>query len=549
MLALPTIIQLSTSNDLNSLNFIGAVALTISSTILLITRPLSDLMALGTAGSVPAFQLFQQAMPTALPWFDVTYPQVGGIGAYMTNPAHVLFPPLLVIPVILLIWGAIRAGTYTTESESGVGVGLRFAAKLYFGGIVSYGFVWGILGAFAGAWTWPTIFIIIGNLIAASWIDMLFIFFMGAVLGAAGHVLGKKQEAKKAQKAEVVVQKEAQVSAVQAPLLAPAPRVAIAVPVAAAPEERYVISQFCEMCGTRLDPQGIYCPGCGARVRKEVPEVVAPTTIPARVQAVLGEETPATPALSPAEIRKQRKLQNLERAIVTINRYSAVWAVLFTVLSIVTGGITTGFTGNPYNVLAAVFLAPFGFFAAQKDQQFFQDKINNRNYASRGIDMLIVGAMGSSAGGAGFLIFIKGLLVLIYTQNNTEEFPKLNVEQWEARVYQEANVYAAPLVMLATIGLAADFAQLTIPTAWVIISILFGVAIYYVYVNYVKMDLVQGNFYNAERKCFILGIIGLIANAGGILILVQGIILHVHRTGKDKHASAAQSPVEEQEMT
>jgi uncharacterized membrane protein len=293
------------------------------------------------------------------------------------------------------------------------------------------------------------------------------------------------------------------------------------------------------MCGTRLDLQGLFCPGCGARVRKEVPEVAIETAVPVRVQAVAAEVPSAAPVQSVAGAKKQRDLLRIENAIGVLNRYSAVWAILFTVLSIVTGGITTGLTGNPYNVLAAVFLAPFGFFAAQKDQQLFQEKVNTRNYTSRGIDMLIVGAMGNLAGGAGALIFVKGLLVLIYTSINQEEFPRLTVEQWEARVYQEANVYAGPLVILTTIGLAAEFAKPAESTAWVIISMILGVGVYYAYTNYVKLDLVQGNFYNAERRCIILGIIGLIAGAGGILILIQGIILWLHRTGKDKQIAAA----------
>ncbi len=542
---LPQIIQLIIAPPAGWEVLIIALVLNIYTTIMLVTRPLMNLMNLSVAGIAPALQLFRQAMPAAEGWMDATYPQIGGIANYMT--ANALNTYLFILPIILFLWGAIRAGTYAKANESGVGVGLKFAAKLTLGGFVGYAVIWGVLGIVAGAWnttlginSWQSIFIIFGLLVMASWQDVVFVFLFSAVLGAVGKVIGKKQVVKKAQKSAQDVEKETQMAETQGPLLIPPPRVA-KIAQAAPAEERYVVQSFCELCGTKLDPRGIFCPGCGARMRKEAPQ---PEIVPAQPEAVavpaIAIATPrptAAEGISPEaaaakEAKRQKTLQDLERGIVGLNRNSATWAIVFTVLSIVVGGIRSGVESNAYHVLAAIFAAPFGIFAAYRDQKVFQDKIWKKNYSSRGIDMIIVGAMANLAGGAGFLIFIKGALMAAYTSIKKEEYPRLNPEQWEARIYQEVNVYGAPLLAMTTLSVAAEFALNPYLTAWIIVKILLGMAVYFAYMSYVKQDLVQGNFLNAEEKCILLGILGCIVNGGGILILIQGIILYLHRTKK-----------------
>ncbi len=513
---------------------------------MLVTRPLTNLTNLSVAGITPALQLFQQAMPDAAAWLDANYPQIGGITNYMSSPAHALNIYVFVLPFFLLLWGAIRAGTHAKTTESGVGVGLKFAAKLTLGGFIGYALVWGILGIFAGTWnaslgaanSWQSIFIIFGLLVVSSWKDLLFVFIFSAILGAVGKIIGKKQVAQKAQKATQVTEKETQVSEAQAPLVIPPPRIAQVAQETAA-EERYVVQKFCELCGTKLDPRGIYCPGCGARMRKEAPK---PEAVPAEPQAVaelattVTESRPAGPAvpspekMTAKEVKRQKNLRDLEKAILSLNRASTGWAIAFTIISIISGAIATGAHFNAYYVLAAIFTVPFGIFAAYRDQQVFQGKVWQKNYSSRGIDMIIVGLMGNLAGGAGLLILIKGACIFAYTNIKREEYPKLTPEQWEARIYQEVNVYGAPLLAMSTIALAAEFALRPLFTAWIIVQILLGVAIYFAYKNFVKQDLVQGNFLNAEKKCLILGGLGMLVNGGGVLILVQGIILYLHRT-------------------
>ncbi len=520
-----------------------ALVLNMYTTSMLVTRPYTNLTNLSVAGITPALQLFQQAIPDAVGWLDVTHPQIGGMANYMTVNALNIY--VFVLPFLLLLWGAIRAGTHAKANESGVGVGLKFAAKLTLGGFAAYAIVWGVLGTVAGAWnatlganSWQSVFIIFGLLVMASWKDILFVFAFSAILGAVGKIIGTKRVAQKAQKSAQVTEKEAQTAEAQAPLVVPPPRIAQVAQEMAA-EERFVVQNFCELCGTKLDPHGIYCSGCGARVRKEVPraEVVPeqPQVVAVPVAAVAEPRLAGAAEVSPAkaaakELKRQKSLRDLEKAIFSLNKASVGWAIAFTVISIISGAIQTGVEGNAFFVLAAVFTVPFGIFAAYKDQQVFQGKIWQKNYSSRGIDMIIVGAMANLAGGAGLLILIKGACMLAYTNIKREEYPKLTPEQWEARIYQEVNVYGAPLLVMTTISIAAEFAHYPAFTAWFIVQILLGVAVYFAYKNHVKQDLVQGNFYNAEKKCLVLGGIGCLVSGGGVLILVQGIILFLHRT-------------------
>jgi len=543
ILFLPQIILLATAPPAGWDGLLIALLLNLFTTMMLVTRPLTNLKNLSMAGAVPALQLFQQAMPDAEGWLNVTYPQTGGIANYLTVNALNIY--VFILPVLLLLWGAIRAGTYAKKDESGIGVGLKFAAKLTLGNFAAYAIVWGVLGAVAGTWgtslgdnSWLAPFIIFWFLLVSSWPDLIFIFAMSAILSAAGKVIGKK----KAQKSTQVLQKKAQMAEAQASLLVPAPRVAQEASAIEA-EERYVVQNFCELCGTKLEQRGIYCPGCGAQVRKEVPqpvEVPVPKQLPSTEVPIIeiAETRSGIPktiipeVISVKEAKRQKQLQNLENGILSLNRVSTTWAIVFTILSIVTGGINSGVQANAYPVLAAIFTVPFGIFAAYRDQQVFQGKIWKKNYSSRGIDMILVGLMGNLASGAGLLILIKGVMMLGYTSLKKEEYPKLTPEQWEARIYQEVNVYGAPLMALTTISVAAEFALDPFLTGWIIVKIFLGAAVYFAYTNYVKQDLVKGNFFNAEEKCLILGIIGCIVNGGGILILIQGIILYLHRIKK-----------------
>src|SRR4030042_6312599 len=200
---LPKIIEFAKAWPTDWVGPFVVLILNISTTCLLVTRPLTNLLNISAAGAVPALTLFKQAMPDAEVWLNANA-GVGNISTYMTSNA--LFIYVLILPVFLLIWGAIRAGTYAKKDESGVGVGLRFAAKLTLGGFAGYAIVWGLLGAFTGTWNntlgapnaWQAPFIIFWLLLVNSWKDLVLIFILGAIFGAVGKAIGKKQAEKKA---------------------------------------------------------------------------------------------------------------------------------------------------------------------------------------------------------------------------------------------------------------------------------------------------------------------------------------------------------------
>lgn len=227
----------------------------------------------------------------------------------------------------------------------------------------------------------------------------------------------------------------------------------------------------------------------------------------------------------------QKSLQDADRAIGILNRYSSAWAIVFTLITLIAGIANLPLllpiytTGAAYPAIVTLLITPLGFFAAWQDAHKFQGAITARNYASRGIDMILVGAIGCAAGSAGLLIFLKGCVVLWYTSTNHDEFEKFSNTQWEDCVAREMGNCGSPLVGLATIAAFSEFALTTSPLGWTIAKILLGTLVYLAYEKFAKLDITQDRLTSAGTKCIVLGVLGCIVNGAGLLILFQGILL------------------------
>ena len=60
---------------------------------------------------------------------------------------------------------------------------------------------------------------------------------------------------------------------------------------------------------------------------------------------------------------------------------------------------------------------------------------------------------------------------------------------------------------------------------WPIAATAIGLLVYFVYTDIIRRDLVSGNLEGLSTRLFVLGILGCIVYGGGVLILLQGILL------------------------
>ncbi|MBD3186497.1 hypothetical protein GF325_06695 [Candidatus Bathyarchaeota archaeon] len=349
------------------------------------------------------------------------------------------------------------------------------------------------------------------------------------------------------------------------------------------PGPQPVFRRYCEYCGARLDAGARFCSGCGVsleniivpepvgqnRARKAEAESLAPSPVPpsstrssstpasisagidtrmespAREVASPGKKMPAVP---PAGIegeivtgestqgkgKKKQELSpdevdELERKLHTLDSISIQWALVFMGLSAVWGVVWLA-VGNFKLFAHGLLSLPLGYFAMMRDKDLFSKWIFERNYSSRGVDLIMWGAMGTLCFGSGIILLAKGILMLIITQNRNEHYPPLSDVQWQARVFQASTTIAAHFVILVTIANVSLFFELA-PFAvfWASFSTFIGLIAFLIYVQVIKPEFARGNIYGMQAPLLVLGIVSTIFGGAGVYILIQGILISVQK--------------------
>ncbi|MBN2150904.1 MAG: hypothetical protein JW839_05650, partial [Candidatus Lokiarchaeota archaeon] len=320
-----------------------------------------------------------------------------------------------------------------------------------------------------------------------------------------------------------------------------------------------------------IEQEARYCPGCGVSLEIPVPAATQ-TAAPPRMEVIIpaprrpvpapttGSEAVAGPAAgiaigpgvaaepaavppAPEKVTKepparkglsQKEIEELERAMFKVDEYSQKFAVLMMVVGVV-GGFLGLLKGN-YSALAYALLSlPMGIFMFLKDRDVFTKLVFERNYTSRGVDMILWGIMGSFCSGAGALVLVKGVMMLVLTQNLPKQYPVLSSQQWRARVFQASTTLSGTWTLLVTIAnLSKFFDPNPLSIAFGAISAFIGFAAYFVYTRFVRPEIVQGRINEMDLPLIIAGACGTIASGAGILLLLQGILIAVQKDERKK---------------
>ncbi len=551
--AIPVVIELAGTFDVRW----GIAFLKFTSLFTILAKPFTTLFYLENATNTLLADVFPQEFGTlvenryGITGFDGLFNQ------YLAVPGI-----LMIVPFIFLIPALLYLGYKLPPGHNPSAAGIKFALGHYLGGLAGFVVFWGIGGAIAGFWGLNHVILQLFVVWGEGWLDLVLWLIFASILPAIGSFAASKHPPTTHEAAETLVSSLQQptprvypashrgvyiathvhpaVPRVQQPVEAPG------YPPQATPGQSLVRRQYCEFCGSKVEAGMRFCPGCGVNIAGDEPAMAKSaasytTKQAGRPVAYIEIPTPGAiesrPAVSPPGKGKQKlateaEIEAWERAIVNIDSFSSNWAIGAMVVSII-AGLVSLLLGN-YVIFASCFLAlPFGFVVMEKDRNTFSRWVYEHNYSSRGVDLIMYGLMGSLCAGAGLMVLVKGILMLLVTQNTPEQYPALTGQQWRARAFQASMTIAGTWMLLATIAGISRFAEFTpLGMTWALISGALGFAIYSLYERSLRVELVRGNIWGMDTPLIIAGIVGIILNGGGWLILLQGILIAVQKDEK-----------------
>lgn len=543
----------------------GLAFMKLTNVCTVLAMPFSTLLHLGAAPGL----LLDVAFPNVGALLEARFPEIASFASLYQG--YVAVPDIVyVLPFIFTVLALVYLGYKLPAEASGFEHALRFALGKYLGSLAAFVVFWGIAGALAGMWDAG---FIIGQLFVtwgSGWVDLLLWLGLSVFLVQVGKLAAGRRPPAPDGAGDLI-------SALQQPVprrfsahacaeMEPAP-VANAVTVAAVPA--VPVNRYCEFCGSKLDTRGKFCSGCGVVLDLEpAHEPAAPMSSPPATAAAPAPVSPATatapvatsrpavyidiPAPAPSSRRgiaaarkpglaSEREVEEWERALLRLDGMSVRWAVLFMTIGVLVGLLSLVF-GSLEPLAYAVLSLPFGIIATIKDKYMFSDLVFQRNYSSRGVDLIIWGLMGSLCSGAGLLLFAKGVLMVLITQNTPAQYPRLTEAQWRARVFQSSMTAAGPLMLFSTIAAVARFATFNpFSITWAAITTIAGILVYYAYTRFLRPEIVRGNLQDLDVPLIVAGIVGLLVNLGGALILMQGIMIAIQKDEKHERDAPAGS--------
>jgi len=158
------------------------------------------------------------------------------------------------------------------------------------------------------------------------------------------------------------------------------------------------------------------------------------------------------------------------------------------------------------------------------DAGYARKKILRMELQSYGLDMILVGAFGLLAWGAGFFLLIKGLFVIGLALTDKGFNPKLYGSFWDA-LFKAFNVVGGMYGLITLFLHLSEFINPTGPTTLVygyiaLISILVDLCVLVPMVSHMKKQR-----YPFAIALMVCGILAMFFFGAGIVILAQGVIL------------------------
>lgn len=595
--SIPTWIDVLAAPDMR----IGVAFMKFTALFTVLARPFTLMISQGNAPN----ELLGIAFPDSNGWISLLQMKSPEITDFNTMfQAYIPVPDFLfLVPFVFLAIALVYLGYKTSPEKNVIGEGIKFALNHYLGSLAGFVVFWGFVGMFNGLWDFGFVISGLFRTWGSYWVDLLIWIGVSIFLVAVGNFAAGKHLPAEKEAADFLVsslqQPTPRAFPVQSRYIAPfataatatnTPATSASATAAAATMPTITAAiqrKYCEYCGSKIEPEGKYCPGCGvsleiapapasglaaspprmeviipaprrpvprhAMIEEANPEAAittgTPASLPAAAPATPTLDAPATPTPK-ATIQKkmsQKEIEELERAMLKVDEYSSRFALLMMGVGVIAGFL--GLLGGNVAALAyALFSLPMGAFLIFKDREVFTKLVFERNYTSRGIDMILWGILGSMCSGAGLAVLAKGIMMLVLSQNMPKQYPALSNQQWRARVFQASTTIAGTWTLLVTVANLSKFFEAN-PLAIMIgtISALVGFAAYMLYTRFVRPEIVQGRINDMDAPLIIAGALSGIASGAGIMLLLQGILIAVQKDERKKPEELVEAQESEQE--
>src|SRR5271157_4134304 len=555
LISIPTWMNVFSSPDAR----IGVAIMKLSSLFAILARPFTLMIAMGSAPG----QLLGVALPGVAGAVQGHFSAITDFNA-LFNGYIVVPDPVFLIPFFFLVVALVFLGYKTPPERNVIAEGVKFALKHYLMPLGAFVVVWGIGGMILGFWGLDYVFTQLFVVWATYWVDFLLWIGLAIFLVAVGNFMAGKKLAGGKEAATYLVNSLQQPMPRSFPveqtvyIKQPAMQVSADQPaVVPAYVPLPVTRKYCEFCGAKLETDARFCAGCGVslEVAPEAPATVTPSIQESRAAPAIQAEIPITrhdhvhphPHHEPHEhpiplILTEKQVEDIERAIHGLDDAAWKFAIFMMALGVLIGALGT--IMNQYGMLAYALLSlPLGIFMIIKDREVFSKWIFERNYSSRGIEMILYGIMGCACMGAGVLIVLKGLLNLVFTQGQPKKYPQLTGQQWRALLFQSSLTLASTWMLLATVQSIYQFMEFNpLSAVFASITTFIGFSVFFVYDRFLRPEILRGRIEDMDVTLIVAGACGLLVGGAGILILIQEILIRIQKEEKKKPEDLVDKP-------
>lgn len=571
LFSIPTWMDVFSSPDAR----LGVAFMKLSALFAILARPFTLMIAMGSAPG----QLLGVALPGSDTLLQGKFSAITDFNA-LFNGYIVVPDPVFLIPFLFLVVALVFLGYKTPPDRNVLVEGIKFALKHYLMPLGAFVLIWGIAGIAFGLWDFGYVLTNLFITWGTYWVDFLLWIGISIFLVAVGNFMAGKKLAGSKEAAAYLVNSLQQPTPRSFPveqtvyIKQPATQISADQP---AIEPAYVplpiTRKYCEFCGAKIENGARFCTSCGVNLElaPEAPAIVAQSiaiqdqsiqeprlepSIQAEIPIARHDHVHPHPHHEHHEhhahheqprplILTEKQIESIERSIHVLDDVAWKIAILIMGLGVLAGALAT--IMNHYGTLAYALLSlPLGIFMIIKDREVFSKWIFERNYSSRGIEMILFGIMGSACMGAGVLIIVKGILNFVFTQGQPKKYPLLTNQQWRALLFQSSLTLSSTWILLATVQSIYRFMEFNpLSVVFASITAFIGFSVFFVYDRFLRPEILRGRIEDMDVALIVAGACALLVGGAGILILIQGILIRLQKEEKKKPADLVDNKTSE----
>jgi len=305
---------------------------------------------------------------------------------------------------------------------------------------------------------------------------------------------------------------------------------------------------YCEKCGKPFSMKGVV-------FKQAKIQPPSPTPTPSWDRKTPTKKKPSQRKTTHKFAERDR--ERFDNAIRHLHRYSSIPILIVSVIVLVFASLTImslvssiGLTPQIYNyninlIVQNIILGISGLSITIYDIKFISPKIKEKKYNEIVVDSFCWGIVGCIIYGAGVLLIIKGIAILIYNMLDNKHFGY--------NLKNSLNNFSASLgavIVLLSVNILFNRLSTGFIVGFISTFIFLSLAVFALFIDYrYKKEIYEKKefFVNDAVLFFILGLIGVIYSAAGIFILLKGILFFflIYMKPPEEDKAVKTAPIEE----